>query len=443
MDYKTAFIAFLAGSSLLFGNQISEDQQVYIKKYEKQKNIIPPAEALINTDQEPDLTEGFVSLYNGKDLEGWTPRGGACTFEARGEVIVGTCVQGSPSTYLSTDKDYGDFIFTAELNWVVDGNSGIMFRAQSQAKPDKEFEHVFGPQCEMEGFRPNSGQMRGWSGGIYGQGYAAWIYPLWLDAHKEARAALKQGWNRITIQAIGDTVKTWVNGVPAANWNDSKFTKGFIGLQVHSGHQGEIHFRNLKIKELTEPQFEDLFATGDFSNWTNPKGGPVGKGWSIENGIVHRGAQAWGLNTKKQYKDFELRFDWKISEAGNSGVKYRAYGGLGLEYQILDDAKHNDRHKPNHRAGSLYELVAAPDDKPLKPAGQWNHGRIIANGNHLEHWLNGVKVVEIEYGSEDWQQRFSQSKYKQHKGFGSWTGSIHLQDHNDEVWFKNVQIREL
>jgi len=236
--------------SLGIGNQISEEQQFFIKKYQKQKNIIPPESAQINTDKEPDLTDGFVSLYNGTDLTGWTPKGGNCTFEPKGDTIVGTCIPGSPSTYLMTDKNYSDFVFTAEMKWEVDGNSGIMFRADS--KPGKTFETVFGPQVEMEGFDSHDGK-RKWSGGIYGQSYASWIYPLWLEAHKNARAALKRNeWNRLTIHATGDTVKTWVNGVPAAHWVDDKFLSGSFGLQVHSGKKGIVHFRNIKVKELPD-----------------------------------------------------------------------------------------------------------------------------------------------------------------------------------------------
>lgn len=435
-------------------NQISESQLKWVDFYKKQKSIVPAAEAQINTDPEPALdAPGFVNLYNGKNLDGWTPLGGKCTFEAQGEVIVGTCVPGTASTYLSTERtDYSDFIFTAELKWIVDGNTGVMFRAQS--KEGKKGASVFGPQCEMEAFS----KQRFWSGGIYGQGVGGWRYPLWLDAHSEAREAVEEGqWNRITIQAIGDTVKTWVNGIPAAHWIDSQYKQGYFGLQIHKGSEGTIHFRNIKVKELTEAtgaapettaateNWTDLFASGDFSNWQNIKGKAISKGWSIdEQGVVHRsGIKPGSIATKKDYTDFELTFDWKISEAGNSGIKYRTRGSLGPEYQILDDEKHKDGAIPSHRAASLYELATAPDSKPINPVGEWNRGRIKAEGKRLQHWLNGEKVVDIEYGSSEWVKKFEASKYKKHEGFGSWTGPIQLQDHADEVWFRNLKIREL
>ena len=241
---------FAATLSFAGENKISEQQTKWIEFYKKQKNVPKPADMLVNTDAEPDLdAAGFESLYNGKDLSNWTPLGGHCSFEAKGETIVGTCVKGSPSTYLSTKKaDYTDFILTAELKWEVDGNTGLMFRAQSKPGKEGKGETVFGPQVEMEGFaKPD----RGWSGGIYGQSAGGWTYPLWLDAHAEVRKALKKDdFNRITVQVQGDTVKTWLNGLPAAHWKTDEYQSGFFSLQVHSGNQGTILFRNIKVKEL-------------------------------------------------------------------------------------------------------------------------------------------------------------------------------------------------
>jgi hypothetical protein len=199
---------------------------------------------------------------------------------------------------------------------------------------------------------------------------------------------------------------------------------------------GNIHAAKLE-------KMHDLFEKDDFSQWTKVNGDQVGKGWSVKNGIVYRDSKCGDIITKEKYKDFELTFEWKISEAGNSGIKYRTRGSLGLEYQVLDDQKHRDNKNPTHRAGSLYELVAAPDSKTLKPVGKWNAGRIIVNGHKIEHWLNGGKVVEITWGSDEWTKKFQKSKYRKNEGFGSWAGPILLQDHNDPVWYRNLKIRKL
>lgn len=239
---------FSASFAFADAPKISESQAKWVKHYQKQD--VPKAEEmLINTDPEPDLTtDGFVSLYNGEDLSGWTPLGGDCKFEAKGDTIVGTCVKGSPSTYLSTTKtDYTDFIFTAELKWEVDGNTGFMVRGQSKPGKDDKVT-VFGPQVEMEGFSKTD---RGWSGGIYQQSAGGWAYPLWLDAHAEVRKALKKDdFNRITVHVQGDTIKTWLNGLPAAHWKTSEYESGFFSIQVHAGRKGTVLVRNLKVKEL-------------------------------------------------------------------------------------------------------------------------------------------------------------------------------------------------
>lgn len=245
MKWSIAFlIAALLQVAPLWAGTIDPSQANWHKRYAKQKNAPDPAEMLLNTDSEPDLQAGFVDLFNGKDLTGWSPKGGTCTFEVADGVIVGTCVQGSPSTYLSTEREYHDFVFTCDMKWEVDVNSGIMFRAQSKGEDQ---ETVYGPQVEME----EEDKGRGWSGGIYGQSCGGYWYPLWLKEHKEIRAARKNGdWNRITIRANGNVVQTWVNGVPAAYWENDEYVKGFFALQIHAGKQGKVLFKNIRIKEL-------------------------------------------------------------------------------------------------------------------------------------------------------------------------------------------------
>lgn len=234
-------------STVASAGEVDPVQSAWHKKYKGQQNIPKPEEMLLNTDSEPDLTEGFSPLFNGKDLTGWTAKGGTCKYEAIDGLLVGTCVPGSSSTYLCTDKtDYTDFVFTCEMKWQVDGNSGVMFRAQT--KPGKNRLTIFGPQAEMEGV---SGD-RFWNGGIYGQSCGGYFYPVWLKEHKAARAALdREGWNRLTISAKGNVVKTWVNGVPVAHWvGDGTYAQGFFGLQIHQGKKGKVLWKGIKVKEL-------------------------------------------------------------------------------------------------------------------------------------------------------------------------------------------------
>lgn len=244
-----------AGAIALFGSlsvhagEVAESQADWFERYKKQENVPKPAKMLLNEDHEPELKEGFVEMFNGKDLTGWKLRQGEATFEVKDGVIVGTAVDGTPSTYLCTEReDYSDFVFTCEVKWEKNLNTGVMFRAASRMK--KGAEEVYGPQAEMEGVAMD----RCWSGGVYGQSCGGYFYPLWLKAHKEARAALKPTeWNRITIQADGKVVKTWLNGVPISHWvGDGTYAKGFFGLQVHKAKSGQVMFRNIRLKETAE-----------------------------------------------------------------------------------------------------------------------------------------------------------------------------------------------
>jgi len=250
MKNITSLLIVLTTGSLMAGT-LDPSQKQWIANYrkQKQKNLPNEKEMLLNTDKEPCLESGFVSLFNGKDLKGWTPLGGKCKFEVKDGCILGTNVSGTPSTYLSTDKvDYSDFIFTCDMKWLVKGNSGIMFRSQKKEGKTGKVK-VFGPQMEMEG--PDND--RDWSGGIYGQSAGGWYYPLWLEEHKAARAAFKDAeWNRLTIQAEGKAVKTWINGVPIAHWINDEYSKGSFGLQIHAGKAGSILWRAIKVKELTK-----------------------------------------------------------------------------------------------------------------------------------------------------------------------------------------------
>ena len=185
------------------------------------------------------------------------------------------------------------------------------------------------------------------------------------------------------------------------------------------------------------------------------------KGWEIENGILKvmksggaESANGGDIVTARKYKNFVLKVDFKITEGANSGIKYfvnpdmnKGKGSaIGCEFQILDDDKHPDAKlgvKGNRKLGSLYDLIPAPENKPFNK-NKFNTAIIIVKGDHVEHWLNGIKLIEYERNNDMWDALVAYSKYKDWPNFGNLEeGNILLQDHGDEVWFKNVKIKEL
>ena len=181
--------------------------------------------------------------------------------------------------------------------------------------------------------------------------------------------------------------------------------------------------------------------------------------WEVKEGMLHckplnekakgDGDERSDLMTSEEYENFEFACDWKIAPEGNSGIIYRATEEFdqpyysGPEYQLIDDEGYKPKQKDVNLTGADYD-VYAPAPKTLKPVGEWNSTKIVVNGKHVEHWLNGQKIVEYEFGSPDWIKRKDASKWKDAKGYGMATkGHIDLQDHGHEVWFRNVMIKTL
>lgn len=184
-------------------------------------------------------------------------------------------------------------------------------------------------------------------------------------------------------------------------------------------------------------------------------------GWSMGDGylMVHQSdgrEAAFGgdIVTTRTYKNFVLKVDFKITEGANSGIKYFVHpdlnqsGGsaIGCEFQVLDDLRHPDAKlgvKGNRTLGSLYDLIPAPDNKPFD-ISKFNTAMVYVDGNHVEHWLNGVKLLEYERNNQEWDALVAYSKYRDWPNFGNWEeGNILLQDHGDEVWYQNIKIKEL
>jgi hypothetical protein len=174
--------------------------------------------------------------------------------------------------------------------------------------------------------------------------------------------------------------------------------------------------------------------------------------WSAENGTIafdptkgHGG----DIITTRSFKDFDLSVDFKVSVGGNSGIKYFLIPNtsLGCEFQVLDDNKHPDAKlgvNGDRKTGSLYDLIPADPNKRYKGAGAWNTARIVARGTHVEHWLNGAKVLEYDRSSDAFKKAIAESKFKNTAGFAQATTSpILLQAHGDRVWYRNLKIKEL
>ncbi len=218
------------------------------------------------------------------------------------------------------------------------------------------------------------------------------------------------------------------------------------------------------INQLTEEEkttgWRLLFDGKTLSGWRGFHRQHPPPGWIVEDGCIKKvkselGEAGGDLITVEQFDNFELQLEWKISLGGNSGIKYlvseelpkTGYSGISFEMQILDDEHHPDAKlgiAGNRTAGALYDLIAPSKEKKLRPVGQFNQVRIVVKGHHIEHWLNGIKVLEFERGSEQFKAVIAKSKFKDTKGFGEAArGHILLQDHGDEVWFRNIKIRHL
>ena len=430
-------------------------------------------------------TPQWESLFNGKNLKGWEKLNGTAEYKVANGEITGISKMGTPNTFLATKKMYANFILEFEFK-VADGlNSGVQFRSNSL----KEYMNgrVHGYQFEID---PSS---RAWTGGIYDEARRGWLYPL--TEYPSAQKAFKSGeWNKARIEAIGNSIRTWVNGVPCANLLDNTTDKGFIALQVHAiGNKDQegktISWRNIRICTSTPEAFatsqsQSAPQVNQIANTISDQEAKEGwkllwdgkttegwrgaklttfpsKGWVIDNGILKvmksdggESTNGGDIVTVKKYKNFILKVDFMITPGANSGIKYfvnteinkGAGSSIGCEFQILDDQKHPDAKlgvKGNRTLGSLYDLIPADSTKPFRP-GFFNTAMVVVKGNKIEHWLNGVKIVEYERGNQMWRALVAYSKYRDWENFGDWEeGNILLQDHGDEVLYKNVKIKEL
>ena len=429
--------------------------------------------------------EKWEMLFNGKNLKGWKKINGTADYVVKDGIITGISKMNTPNTFLATTKMYGDFILELEFK-VEDGlNSGIQFRSNSLKKYQDG--RVHGYQYEID---PST---RAWSAGIYDESRRGWLYPL--DKNPVAKKAFKaNAWNKVRIEAIGTSLRTWLNDIPCANVLDDMTASGFIALQVHSIGDAKmagktIQWKNIRIctqdlENVRRPYNREIPQVNCIANTISEEEKAQGwkllwdgkttegwrgaklktfpeNGWKIENGVLKvlksgggESTNGGDIVTTRKYKNFELSVDFMITKGANSGIKYfvdtelnKGEGSsIGCEFQILDDNNHPDAKlgvKGNRKLGSLYDLIPAPANKPFR-GGFFNNARIVVKDSKVEHYLNDIKIVEYERGTQMWQALVNYSKYSVWPGFGEAAeGNILLQDHGDEVWFKNIKIKEL
>ncbi|HEU5290869.1 MAG TPA: DUF1080 domain-containing protein [Cyclobacteriaceae bacterium] len=434
----------------------------------------------------------WKEIFNGKDLTGWKQLGGTAKYLVDKGILVGEAVPNSPNSFLVTEQDYSDFILEFDIYLDTEINSGVQIRSHSR----KDFQNgrVHGYQVEVD---PSS---RAFSGGIYDEANRLWLYPI--SRNPSASKAYRQAqWNTYHIEAIGNEINTWINGVHCARLVDDLTPSGFIGLQVHSiGDDklkgAKIKWRNIRIltgnfegatwkrnpevpevsflvNQLTELEkrkgWRLLWDGKTSTGWRSARSEKFpSSGWSMNDGALTVQATTGGessgpgdIITTEQFADFELELEFRITSGANSGIKYfvdpdlnKSVGSaIGCEFQILDDEKHPDAKlgvMGNRTIGSLYDLIAAENisvpgrAKQFKGIGQWNQARIVSKNGKVEHWLNNEKVVEYDRFSQMFKALVNYSKYQKWENFGRWSqGHILLQDHGNEVSFRNIKIREL
>jgi Domain of Unknown Function (DUF1080) len=450
---------------------------------------------------------GWRILFDGKTLNGWKQLGGRAKYEIQDGQIIGTTVSNTPNTFLTTEETFGDFIFECELNVDEGMNSGIQFRSLS--KPEFENGRVHGYQMEIDATD------RAFSGGIYDEARRGWLYCPEINPASQKAFKRNNAWNLYRIEAIGTSIRTFINGVEVSHVIDDLTPAGFFCLQVHSIRNEEapgrqIRWRNIRIKttnlqaappsnirvmnlipnsvsEVEKSQGWRLLWDGRTSTgWRGAyKDKFPEKGWEMADGELRvqksdggESTNGGDILTTEQFGAFELVFDFKLSPGANSGVKYfvrellqytheyqpgqplnvpaeylKKGSAIGLEFQILDDAKHPDAKMGaggNRTLASLYDLI--PADKTgyhgrgLRPIGEWNQGRIVVHpNNRIEHYLNGFKMLEYERLSPMFNALVERSKYA---AWGSQFGSapkgpILLQDHGDAVSYRSIKIKSL
>lgn len=375
----------------------------------------------------------WTSLFDGKSLEGWTQRNGTATYRVDGDSIVGKTADGSPNSFLCTNKLYGDFELKFEVKVDRQLNSGVQIRSQSvDGKPEGR---VNGPQVEIS--------LDGMAGYVYGEAAGGWMTP---DEDRKAHKHFKDGeWNAYHVVAFGNTIQTWINGQQVSDLtHEEKFKthpKGFIGLQVHGIGKDtgpyEVRWKNLKLRDLSG--FKTLYNGKDLTGWKTTGNWLPQKDRSLliqprpgEKGWQRYSAYLW---SEKKYKDFVLDVQYSYPPGGNSGVYFRVGDTndpveQGIEAQILDSSK---KKGPlgHHDHGGIIRTVGASKNMS-RPPHEWNRMVVTCIGSHLQVELNGEQIIDTQLDKGAMKDRPLE-------------GYIGFQDHGEpnNLKFRDIRILEI
>jgi len=454
-----------------------------------------------NTLTDKQKAEGWKLLWDGKTTNGWKSAYGDKFPEkgwTMGNGILEVNANGGQESLgggdIVTVDQYGDFWLSVDFKLTPGANSGIKYFVRPDLYPIKDASAI---GCEFQilddELHPDAKL------GKAGNRTLGSLYDL-ITADKSNVPFDKEGWNTAWVIAYGDHVEHWLNGckileydrncpmfnalVACSKYKDwenfGNHKKGHILLQEHGDH---VYYRNIMIKELTarvtpntlkgpdnsvpntltaadkEAGWELLWDGKTSKGWRSvSREGFPETGWSLDGGMITanpEGSTARGgdIITEEKFKDYWVSIDFKLTPAANSGIKYFVNPGtyrdpsIGCEYQVLDDDLHPDAKagvNGNRKVGSLYDVIPADKTGVEFDKYGWNTAWIIVKGNHVEHWLNGVKVLEYERNTQEFDGLVQYSKFAPNKGFGNFEeGHILFQDHADRVFYRNIKIKRL
>lgn len=375
--------------------------------------------------------KGFVPLFNGKNLNGWEVCNGRANYRVENGEIVGTTAEGSPNSFLCTKKEYGDFVLEYETRTDPALNSGVQVRshryganATVQTFDGKKMVERNHPVGRVYGYQVETADAKsGTSGGIYDEARRGWLHNIATDP-AASKAFQDNQWNRYRVEARGDRIRTWVNGVACADVVDSMDLTGFIALQVHSykGPQTEVRWRNVRIQDLGRHEWRSLTDGRTMKGWRHDGGGI----WKVEDGAFHgvssNDSRAGYLVSEESFQDVTARLKVKIPK-GNSGFFLRADPKTRAGYEVEIDAV--------KRTGGYWEVggrnwVTGPEDNNVVIPDGWNLITASLHGRRIVFHVNGVKTIDIPEDTGKVEG-----------------GVLALQVHSkidSDVWFKGVEV---